>query len=57
MIGSGAMHGTHGIRPGTGDITRVGGTFTVVGHTIGTGITATLTIITTTAARSVTHTM
>ena len=52
-IGSGDLHGMHGIVLGTGVITRAGGTFTAAGHTIGTGVTATLGIITTTTARSV----
>ena len=53
MTGSGAQVGTHGIHPGIGAITRVGGTFIAAGHMIGTGVTATLSIITTTGAPSV----
>lgn len=52
-IGFGAMHGTLGIVLGIGVTTRIGGTFTIVGHMIGTGIIAMLGIITTTAARSI----
>ena len=51
-IGFGAMHGTLGIVLGTGGITRLGGMFTVVGHMIGTGITAMPTITITTTALS-----
>ena len=55
MIGFGATLGTHGILLGIGVITRVGGTLITVGHMIGTGITATPIIITTTAVRSAMH--
>lgn len=44
----------HGIALGTGDIIRVGGTYTAVGHMIGTGIIATPSIITITTALSTT---
>ena len=56
-IGSGVRVGTLGIVLGTGVTGRVGGTRTLVGHMIGTGIVATpiTTIITT--ALSVTHTI
>lgn len=52
-IGSGVTHGTLGIVLGIGDITRIGGTFTIVGHMIGTGIIAMLGIIITTVAHSI----
>ncbi len=48
------MPGMHGIAPGIGITGRVGGAGTPAGHTTGTGITATLTIIITTGALSVT---
>jgi len=48
MIGSGQTLGTHGTVLGIGVITRVGGTHIVAGRMTGTGITATLSIITTT---------
>ena len=53
-IGSGVRVGTHGIVLGTGVITRVGGTYTVVGRMTGTGITVTPSIIITTGAHSTT---
>ena len=52
-IGSGAQVGTHGIARTTGIIIRVGGTTIIAGHMTGIGVTAMLTIITTTGARSV----
>ena len=52
MIGFGATHGSHGTVPGTGATGRDGGTHIIVGHMIGTGITAMLSIIITTAALS-----
>lgn len=47
-------HGTLGIRPGIGGTGRVGGTHMLAGHAIGIGGIAVLSIITITAARSVT---
>lgn len=51
-IGSGVRTGTHGVARGTGITGRLGGTRIIAGHMIGTGITAMLTIIITTGARS-----
>ena len=53
MIGSGVLVGMLGILLGIGDIIRGGGTFIVVGHMIGIGVTATHSIIITIGARSV----
>ena len=55
MTGSGVRTGTHGRVPGIGDITRVGGMYTVAGLVTGIGIAATRITITTTAALSITH--
>ena len=55
MIGSGRMHGTLGIVPGTGGIGRDGGTLMYVGRMIGIGIIATLIITITTVVLSVTR--
>ena len=52
-IGSGVICGMRGIHPGIGVTGRVGGTYTVVGHMIGTGVTAMLGIIITIGALSV----
>jgi hypothetical protein len=53
-IGSGAMHGTLGTVLGIGDITPDGGTATLVGHTIGIGVTAMHSITITTIVHSIT---
>ena len=52
-IGSGVLLGMHGIVLGIGDTGRAGGTLIAVGHMIGTGVTATHSIITITGVRSV----
>lgn len=52
--GSGVTDGMHGAVLGIGDIGPAGGTATLVGRTIGTGITATLSIITIVVVRSIT---
>ena len=52
-IGSGVICGTLGTHRGTGVIGRAGGEFTAAGRTTGTGVIATLIIITITGARSV----
>jgi len=52
--GSGARIGTHGIVLGIGDIIPAGGTYTVVGRTTGTGITAMHSTITIITAHSIT---
>jgi hypothetical protein len=46
MIGSGVLHGTHGLLHGIGGIIQVGGTHITVGHMTGTGIIAMHSIIT-----------
>ena len=51
--GSGDRTGTHGHLRGIGIIIRAGGMYTDAGHMTGTGITAILSIITTTIALSV----
>jgi hypothetical protein len=53
MIGSGVLHGTHGLLHGIGGIIQVGGTHITVGHMTGTGITAMHSIITIIGALSV----
>lgn len=53
MIGSGVLHGTHGLLHGIGDIIQVGGTHITVGHMTGTGITAMHSITTIIGALSV----
>lgn len=45
MIGSGVMLGTLGVRPGIGDIGRVGGMHIDAGLVIGIGVIVTLTIV------------
>ena len=50
MIGSGVLHGMHGLLRGIGGIIQVGGTHITVGHMIGTGITAMHSITTTIGA-------
>jgi hypothetical protein len=57
MIGSGVLHGTHGLHHGIGDIIQVGGTHITVGHMIGTGIIAMHSIITIIGALSVQENM
>jgi hypothetical protein len=51
-IGSGAMHGTLGTVLGIGDITPDGGIATLVGHTIGIGVTVMHSTIITVVVRS-----
>lgn len=57
MIGSGGLHGMHGLLRGIGDIIQVGGTHITVGHMTGIGITAMHSITTTIGALSVRDTM
>jgi len=52
MIGSGATVGMRGIHLGIGVIGPVGGMYTVVGHMIGIGVTAMLSIIITIGVHS-----
>lgn len=53
MIGSGATPGMLGIRPGIGDIGRVGGMHIDAGLAIGIGVIVTLTIVAIIIAHSV----
>jgi hypothetical protein len=57
MIGSGVLHGMHGLLHGIGDIIQVGGTHITVGRMTGTGIIAMHSIITTIGALSVQENM
>lgn len=57
MIGSGALLGMHGTRPGIGAITPVGGMHTPFGLTTTIGTIAMLSIITTAIVVSAMHTL